>query len=151
LKNFNLNTLLNKTGIDMSIKDGSQNVDNTPREGLVVSGNRMDFGVYGIKCDACDYSDMTVKYEDYPNYVDKPCPHCGEPLLTKEQLSETDAAVKAAQIFNNLSDEDLTSLLAKLETLPDDKKEELMSTMPDWLKDSQVSDESKPQPINPSH
>lgn len=35
--------------------------------------------VKGIKCDneECGWKDPTVPYEDYPKYIDKPCPCCG--------------------------------------------------------------------------
>lgn len=45
----------------------------------------MHFKVGGIKCDTphCNYKDMSVKYEDYPDYIGKPCPICGSNLLTQ--------------------------------------------------------------------
>ena len=46
----------------------------------------VEFTVSGIKCDnpSCDYKDMGVKFEDYPDYINKPCPKCGSVLLTQE-------------------------------------------------------------------
>lgn len=43
-------------------------------------------GVSGIKCDkpGCNYADAEVKFEDYPNWINKPCPECGENLLTQQ-------------------------------------------------------------------
>jgi hypothetical protein len=48
---------------------------------------------YGIKCDnpECDYRDDYAKREDYEQYVNKPCPLCGEKLLTQKDL---DSVVK---------------------------------------------------------
>ena len=39
--------------------------------------------ISGIVCDnpKCDYRDDTVKFEDYPNYVDRPCPKCKENFI----------------------------------------------------------------------
>ncbi len=42
--------------------------------------------ISGIKCDnpKCNYTDPLVKYEEYPEYVNKPCPECGSNLLTEQ-------------------------------------------------------------------
>lgn len=42
--------------------------------------------ITGIKCDnaQCDYRDDSVKFDEYPQWVNKPCPECGENLLTQE-------------------------------------------------------------------
>lgn len=38
--------------------------------------------VKGIKCDnpECDFKDMSVNFEDYKNWVNRPCPKCGTNL-----------------------------------------------------------------------
>jgi hypothetical protein len=38
----------------------------------------------GLKCDnpSCDYEDMSIKVEEYKDWVEKPCPKCGWVLLT---------------------------------------------------------------------
>jgi len=43
--------------------------------------------ISGIKCDKCKFSDPTVKYEDYDKWLNKPCPDCGENLLTQEDYN----------------------------------------------------------------
>lgn len=42
--------------------------------------------ISGIKCDneACDYRDDSVQFVDYPQWLDKECPNCGDNLLTQE-------------------------------------------------------------------
>ena len=42
--------------------------------------------VTGIKCDniKCDFNDPTILYINYPEWINKPCPNCGENLLTQE-------------------------------------------------------------------
>lgn len=47
--------------------------------------NDNDVIISGIKCDnpECGFKDMTIKFEDYPEWVNKSCPWCGENLLTK--------------------------------------------------------------------
>lgn len=38
--------------------------------------------VSGIKCDQCDYRDMSIPFKKYKSYLNKPCPKCGAVLLT---------------------------------------------------------------------
>lgn len=60
--------------------------------------------IYGIKCDGvfCDYSDMTVNVEDYPNWLNKPCPKCGENLLTEEDYNNVQKILDVADMVNSL-------------------------------------------------
>jgi hypothetical protein len=57
--------------------------------------------IYGIKCDKthCNYRDMDVQFEDYPKYINKPCPLCGTSLLTQE---EYDKCVKSYKVMGFL-------------------------------------------------
>lgn len=56
----------------------------------------------GIKCDntSCDFADDTVKFEEYEDWLDKPCPKCGENLLTEEDLAAVIALMEGASIMN---------------------------------------------------
>lgn len=44
----------------------------------------LKYTIRGIKCDnhECDFIDVDVTYKDYSQYLNKPCPKCGENLLT---------------------------------------------------------------------
>lgn len=55
--------------------------------------------VTGIKCDCetCDFKDDSVIINDYEDYLDKPCPKCGENLLTEEDLLAALKITVAAQ------------------------------------------------------
>ena len=46
------------------------------------------YRVKGIKCNnpACDYRNDTVRLEDWPEWLNKPCPKCGSNLLTLQDL-----------------------------------------------------------------
>lgn len=59
-----------------------------------------NMNVHGIKCDACDYKDMTVKMEEYPQYLDKPCPECGANLLTKADYNTLKALIRLTKVLN---------------------------------------------------
>ena len=39
--------------------------------------------ISGIKCDGCDYRNPDVLFDDYDNWLNKPCPKCGKNLLTE--------------------------------------------------------------------
>lgn len=64
----------------------------------------IEYNVYGIKCDnkECDYSDMDIKFEDYPDWVNKPCPRCGANLLTEEDLRSTKMLVEIIKDANKM-------------------------------------------------
>ena len=48
--------------------------------------NNLKMNIHGIKCDnsECNFNDMTVLYEDYDKWLNKPCPNCGSNLLTQQ-------------------------------------------------------------------
>lgn len=56
--------------------------------------------IKGIKCDSCDYRDDDVSFDDYPQYLNKPCPECGANLLTKSDLDATKKLIDAVEILN---------------------------------------------------
>ena len=58
--------------------------------------------IYGIKCDHCDYKDMSVQLHQYPEYVNKPCPECGENLLTEEDYVICLKMIEAAELINEI-------------------------------------------------
>lgn len=60
----------------------------------------IELNIGGIKCDACDYNDMSVKVEDYPAWVNAPCPKCGENLLTEADFRTVQTMLQLVQSFN---------------------------------------------------
>lgn len=65
--------------------------------------------VYGIKCDNedCGWFDMDVTFEEYPDYVNKPCPCCNENLLTKE---EYDLLKNVSDFYKKINDNLMSNL-----------------------------------------
>lgn len=63
----------------------------------------------GIICDnpGCDYTDPTANGEDLSPYLNKPCPKCGENLLTEEDLNSYLEMKAMIEFINNLSPEQL--------------------------------------------
>lgn len=47
---------------------------------------KVDFNIQGLKCDNpnCDYCNMEIPFEQYEQFVNYPCPKCGESLLTPQ-------------------------------------------------------------------
>lgn len=57
--------------------------------------------ISGIKCDApgCGYRDDAVKREEYPDYINRPCPKCASNLLTQKDYSFVVALEKWVAFF----------------------------------------------------
>jgi hypothetical protein len=70
--------------------------------------------ISGLKCDSCDYSDPSVKLEDYEKSIGKPCPKCGESLLTQEDYDGVMQIVQAVEMLNGFSDADLDAIAGNL-------------------------------------
>ena len=58
----------------------------------------------GLQCDkpGCTYKNMEIQYEDYANWVDAPCPICGESLLTEADYKAAQDIVDAADLLSGL-------------------------------------------------
>lgn len=57
----------------------------------------------GIKCDNedCGWYDWSVTQDQYPDYVDKPCPCCGDNLLTREDYENVQKVLDIYKVFNS--------------------------------------------------
>lgn len=62
----------------------------------------VELNIGGIKCDVCDYVDMTVKVQEYPEWLNKPCPKCGANLLTEEDFNNVQAMLQLTSMFNQI-------------------------------------------------
>lgn len=60
--------------------------------------------IHGIKCDNpdCNFKDMAVKFEDYEEYVNKPCPLCGENLLTQQDYDKCRLVMSITNLANKI-------------------------------------------------
>ncbi len=72
----------------------------------------IEFTGGGIVCDnpTCDYEDNTVLVEDYKDWINKPCPKCGENLLTEQDLIDHNFLMETANLLNGLSPEQIQEL-----------------------------------------
>ena len=80
----------------------------------------------GIKCDnkSCDYRCEDVKNEEYKDWINKPCPKCGENLLTIEDYNNLMTLFETVKFINKFTEEELNEMLKPLghEPIESDKK-----------------------------
>ena len=62
----------------------------------------MDVEISGLKCDYCDYRDDNVPFSDYKKSIDKPCPKCGNSLLTIHEYYDCLKIYKRIEIANKI-------------------------------------------------
>ncbi len=68
---------------------------------------------HGLLCDNtdnCDWKDKTIKFEDYDKWVNKPCPKCGENVLTESDFDLAKTIRANIDFVNTLSEEELNTL-----------------------------------------
>ncbi len=67
----------------------------------------------GLLCDNtdnCDWSDSTIPFEDYVSWVNKPCPKCGENILTESDFNLAKTMRATVDFVNTLSEEELNDI-----------------------------------------
>ena len=64
--------------------------------------NQLKINIGGIKCDnkECNFKDMSVQFEDYDNWLNKPCPKCGCNLLTQKDFDTVKILIDLTAIVN---------------------------------------------------
>lgn len=72
--------------------------------------------VHGLKCDNpnCNWSDMSVPFSDYEKSINKPCPECGENLLTQDDYDQVIQIKQAMELMATFSEEDLNNIVSGL-------------------------------------
>ena len=58
--------------------------------------------IKGIKCDnpKCDYTNPDVEREDYKEFLNAPCPKCGDNLLTQADMDAITEMEEMAVVMN---------------------------------------------------
>lgn len=92
----------------------------------------------GLKCDnpKCDWKDYTISTETYSQWINKPCPKCGENLLTQEDFRNSELLLAIAHLLNSLPKE----LLAELGSKTPEEVIEVLKNNP-MFKDAKGLDE----------
>ena len=59
----------------------------------------------GLKCDnpECDYVNMDIPRNEYEKWVNKPCPKCGENLLTEEDYMKSQFLESLIDMVNEMN------------------------------------------------
>lgn len=112
--------------------------DELPPTRAIVVGKRASFGISGIKCDrkGCGYADMTVQFEDYPKWLNKPCPSCGDTLLTEEHLKEAEAMIMTTQLMNDIDDDTLKKIAEQVGDISPEHTRAMISQLPQSMQDA---------------
>ncbi len=86
--------------------------------------------ISGLKCDNtnCDFEDDTP-LEDYKKSIGKPCPKCGDNLLTQEDYDKTMEIIDSMEILNMYSQEDLSKIVNNLSNDEMDKVLDVMNIL----------------------
>lgn len=76
----------------------------------------MEMNVGGLKCDnpSCDWNDMSISFDEYPNYINYPCPECGDNILKEEDYQQLLQMQNAVHTLNSMSEEDIQKMLLNL-------------------------------------
>ena len=85
----------------------------------------MKVNIRGLKCDKedCDYIDMTIKVDDYKDYIDCPCPKCGSSLLTQVDFDIVQKMIVLSEMFPYDPEKDLDKVSVHLNGTGDIKFE----------------------------
>ena len=63
----------------------------------------MEVKISGIKCDHCNFQDMSVEFSSYPEFINKPCPICKTNLLTEEDYQKCLKVYKISVTINSIA------------------------------------------------
>jgi uncharacterized HAD superfamily protein len=83
----------------------------------------------GLQCDSptCDWTDPTVKVEDYKKWLNAPCPKCGENVLTEEDLTNTLTLHNLVKLFNAIPEENFEEFMEQLQKdIPKSTQDEIL-------------------------
>ena len=71
----------------------------------------------GLKCDNsnCDWKDLSIKIDDYLEWLNAPCPKCGQNVLTKEDYNNVLILLATVNFINSLSAEEIGYLTNKVD------------------------------------
>lgn len=62
----------------------------------------MEVTISGLKCDHCTYRDDSVPFTDYKDSIGKPCPECGNSLLTQADYEKCFNMLRMAEKINKI-------------------------------------------------
>tara|TARA_R110000772_G_scaffold20466_5_gene56899 strand:+ start:54568 stop:54951 length:384 start_codon:yes stop_codon:yes gene_type:complete len=74
--------------------------------------NHVEMEGGGLKCDntECNWEDQSISIGNYAQYINYPCPQCGENVLTQEDFDEVQNMISNMGVVNQFSQEELDEL-----------------------------------------
>ncbi len=111
----------------------------------------------GIKCDNpdCNWRDDTVTFETMEAWIDRPCPKCGENLLTEHDYNLAKSMMDKVAILNSMSAEEMREFTKQTLGITDEELNEMESELSDVtgiavethkeVKITLITDEPKPE------
>lgn len=68
--------------------------------------NSIEVQEMGLICDnpKCDWKDETVRSDQYLDWLNKPCPKCGENVLTDQDYENVQKMFEAVKLLNRVAD-----------------------------------------------
>ncbi|MFW9952341.1 MAG: hypothetical protein ACFFKA_19650 [Candidatus Thorarchaeota archaeon] len=86
---------------------------------------------HGLVCDNpdCSWEDMSIAMEDYGQYVNMPCPDCGQNVLTEEDYNQIVSLVNAVHIANKMTKEEIDEMVKGLSMQQIDSALDLLNDM----------------------
>lgn len=84
-----------------------KNSENAPQEEKPLN---IEVTQSGLQCDnpGCDWKDENITFDNCADWRNKPCPKCGENVLTDEDYINSETLRLSADFLNSLSQEELT-------------------------------------------
>lgn len=84
----------------------------------------MEIQLGGIKCDNkdCGYRDDSIVFDQYRDFINKPCPKCGENLLTQEDFDLAEQLHELQGMMEGLPPELLDSILKAANPMTEDER-----------------------------
>ena len=92
-------------------------------------------GDEGIVCDnpACDYRDPEGTLDKLEEYLNKPCPKCGENLLTEQDYNNALTVRNTIAFLNSLNEDELKELASSMIADAPDHLAHLFEEEPDKM------------------
>lgn len=71
-----------------------------------VADGAVQMEIGGLKCDTigCDHTEPSVTFAEFIDWIDRPCPQCGAPLLTRADYDLSLSLVATVRGFNTAFD-----------------------------------------------
>ena len=88
----------------------------------------IELDIHGLKCDNCNWEDMSIPSEEYEKHVNAECPECGSNILTEEDYQQVLQMKQAVAMLKGMSQEEIDSMV---DNATPDQIDQALDTMND--------------------